>query len=242
MGDLALDVGNDCRGLDYHFGVMMKPSPEPTPSLQVNYQPERSWLDRVRRLSEHPLIWPLVTAAMLMALLLLGLYTWQVHLDRRVVSAQMEILQAEIAGLQSQVEDLQLLNSGLYQQLSEREDQLALFANAMRVIALEGTEDAPTARGTFYTGDDTSLLVLQGLPSLPQSKVYELWLIPSVGEPISAGLVSVEERGSTTVNIDMTGKAQDFAAVGVSIEPAGGSPQPTGPIVLLGTVQVVDSR
>jgi anti-sigma-K factor RskA len=28
--------------------------------------------------------------------------------------------------------------------------------------------------------------------------------------------------------------AQNFAAVGVSIEPVGGSPTPTGPIVLLG--------
>jgi hypothetical protein len=210
--------------------------------MQVDYQRERSRLDGVRRLSEHPLMWPLLTAAMLTVLLLLGFYTWQVHRDQRMALAQVEILQADLAGLQSQVEDLQTLNSGLHQQLSEREDQLTLFANAMRVIALEGTEDAPTARGTLYTGDDTSLLVLQGLPSLPQRQVYELWLIPSDGEPIPAGLIRVEESGSTTVNVDMADKPQDFAAVGISIEPAAGSPQPTGPIVLLGTVQGGDSR
>jgi hypothetical protein len=221
---------------------MMKPSPEPIPSIQVDYRQEMSRLAKVGRLFEHPLIWPILAVVMLMALLFLGFYTWKVHHDQRIALAQVDILQANVAGLQSQVEELQVLNSGLHQQLIERENQIALFANAMRVIALEGTEDAPAARGTFYTGDASSLLVLRGLPPLPQSETYKLWLIPSDGEPIPAGLVRVEKSGATTVSIDMIDKAQDFAAVGVSIEPAGGSPQPTGPIVLLGIVQIADSR
>jgi anti-sigma-K factor RskA len=184
----------------------------------------------------------MLVAMMLTALLLLSLYTWQVHRDQGIAIAQINNLQAEMVSLHAQIEDLQILNSGLNEQLSERENQITLFANAMRVIALEGTEDAPAAKGTFYTGDVTSVLVLQGLPSLPSSQIYELWLIPSDGDPIPAGLARVEESGATTVNIDMTDKAHNFAAVGVSIEPAGGSPQPTGPIVLLGTVQIADSR
>jgi hypothetical protein len=220
----------------------MKSSPEPIHSIKADYDRDRSPIDKLRRLSENPLIWPTLAVVMLTTFLLLSFYIRKIQHDQGITLAQVSALQMDLADLHSQLEDLQTLNVELSQQLSERENQIALFANAMRVIALEGTEDAPEARGTFYTGDATSLLVLQGLPPLPQRQTYELWLIPRDGEPIPAGLIHVEERGATTVNIDMAGKSQEFAAVGVSIEPAGGRPQPTGPIVLLGTVQVVGNR
>jgi anti-sigma-K factor RskA len=79
-------------------------------------------------------------------------------------------------------------------------------------------------------------LILNGLASLPADQTYELWLIPSDGDPVSAGLVQVTADGTTVSQIPMPSQPQEFAAVGLSIEPAGGSPQPTGPIVLLGTV------
>jgi hypothetical protein len=220
----------------------MKPSSEPVHTIQADFHKERRWLRRVRGVVAQPLFWPILTAALLIALLILSGYAWTVHRERGIALLQAKDFQADLATLQAEYEDLQTLTDGIYQQLVERENQLALFANAMRVIALEGTEDAPEARGTFYSGAVTGVLVLEDLPALSTNEVYQLWLIPSDGEPVAAGLVRVEERGATMIKIDMDGKAQDFAAVGVSIEPAGGSPQPTGTIVLLGTVNVAGGR
>jgi hypothetical protein len=220
----------------------MKPSSEPAHSIQVDLHKERPWLRRLRRLVEKPLFWPILTAALLVALLVLSGYTWTVHRERGIAQAQASVFQADLATLQAAYEDLQTLNDNIDQQLIEHKNQPGIVDSAMRVIALEGTEDAPEARGTFYSGAVTSVLVLEDLPTLSTNEVYQLWLIPSDGEPIAAGLVRVEERGATMIKIDMDGTAQDFAAVGVSIEPTGGSPQPTGPVVLLGTVNVAEGR
>lgn len=214
----------------------MKPSPEASHPMQVDFEQDRSSLAPVRRLSVN---WPTLAGALFIALLILGFYTWQIHREQAGLRAQMKALQADIIGLQAQVTELHILNDEIGQLLLEGG---TLFTNSMRVIALEGTEDAPTARGTFYAGDATGVLVLQDLPPLTQDEVYQIWLIPSDGSPIAAGLVRVEAEGATTVNIDMDGKSQEFAAVGVSTEPAGGSPQPTGPVVLLGTVNVGSGR
>jgi anti-sigma-K factor RskA len=53
---------------------------------------------------------------------------------------------------------------------------------------------------------------------------------------MSAELVQVDETGMSTTLIPKTIQPREFAAVGLSIEPASGSELPTGPIVLLGTI------
>lgn len=211
----------------------MKPSSESVHSMAGDFRPARSWIDR---LSGNPRFWPSLAATMLLALLILSFYTWKVHHEQTTTLAQFDILQAEMTSLQVQYQDLQRFSNGLTQQLRERESQIALFANATRIIALEGTEDAPQARGTFHVGATTSVLVLQGLPALRQDEIYQLWLIPSSGNPIAVGPVPVDEGTTTTINFELSEEMQAFAAVGISIEPTGGSSQPTGPIVLLGTV------
>ncbi|MHA6761077.1 anti-sigma factor [Streptacidiphilus sp. PAMC 29251] len=76
--------------------------------------------------------------------------------------------------------------------------------------------------------------VYRGLPALPPTKVYELWyskdgqMVPAGLVP--AGLVSGAGNGATM----LTGTPDGAAGVGVTVEPAGGSPKPTSaPVVLV---------
>jgi anti-sigma-K factor RskA len=71
---------------------------------------------------------------------------------------------------------------------------------------------------------------------LPENQTYQLWLIPADGDgaPLPSGLLAVQQAGVDSVTITLPDDATNYAAVGVSIEPAGGSPSPTGPIVLVG--------
>jgi anti-sigma-K factor RskA len=66
----------------------------------------------------------------------------------------------------------------------------------------------------------------------PSGKSYQLWLVPSSGAPVSAGLVDAnQQNGAVVVRLAPGLAAKAFA---VTLEPLGGRPQPTGPMVLVG--------
>jgi anti-sigma-K factor RskA len=66
----------------------------------------------------------------------------------------------------------------------------------------------------------------------PSGKSYQLWLVPSSGAPVDAGLVDAnQQNGAVVVRLTPGLAAKAFA---VTLEPLGGRPQPTGPMVLVG--------
>jgi anti-sigma-K factor RskA len=69
----------------------------------------------------------------------------------------------------------------------------------------------------------------------PANKSYQLWLVPMDGKPISAGLIEYSSGPIKpwTVKLPPGVAAKAFA---VTLEPEGGMPQPTGPMVLVGPV------
>jgi anti-sigma-K factor RskA len=68
----------------------------------------------------------------------------------------------------------------------------------------------------------------------PVNKSYQLWLVPMDGKPVSAGVI---DHGGP-INPWMMKLPQGMAAkaFAVTLEPEGGMPQPTGPMVLVGPV------
>ena len=76
---------------------------------------------------------------------------------------------------------------------------------------------------------DRAVIVTEDMVPAPEGKVYELWLMSPDDEFASAGLMP-QEPDQTLV---LDGEAADAAAVGITVEPAGGSTQPTtAPIAL----------
>ena len=75
-------------------------------------------------------------------------------------------------------------------------------------------------------------VVVEGLPDLGADQTYELWYIDDAGAD-SAGTFDVS--GSETWRV-LDGSFTPGVAVGITVEPAGGSPQPTTePIVVIAT-------
>jgi anti-sigma-K factor RskA len=76
---------------------------------------------------------------------------------------------------------------------------------------------------------NNAVLILRGLPAIPENQTYQVWLIAPNGERTSAGFV----RPQTDIPFisQPVSSAQDlanFVGMGMTIEPAGGSDQPTG--------------
>jgi anti-sigma-K factor RskA len=68
-------------------------------------------------------------------------------------------------------------------------------------------------------------LVAAHLPALASNRTFELWIIPAKGNPIPSGTFR-GEADATAVYV-RPGPVENAAAVAVTVEPEGGSPQPT---------------
>ena len=97
-------------------------------------------------------------------------------------------------------------------------------------VGVEGP-DGSFARLVRSTSRDAAVLLVEGMDPAPRDHTYELWLIEDEAAT-SAGLFDVDGDGRTLQLID--GDLVGAGAVGVTVEPAGGSPQPTTePLMLI---------
>ncbi|MEM7297735.1 MAG: anti-sigma factor [Bacteroidota bacterium] len=99
-------------------------------------------------------------------------------------------------------------------------------------VVMAGTDNAPEALATVYWNESTSdvYLNIQNLKKLSQEQQYQLWAIID-GKPVDAGVFDLE---SDQVLMAMKSIGDGAAAFAVTIEPKGGSENPT-----LETMQVL---
>lgn len=105
----------------------------------------------------------------------------------------------------------------------------------MQAVLLNSTAAAPQASGYLLISakGDRGALVVDDLPLLPPDSAYQLWLIRD-GQRTSGALFSVDEAGYGLTWITAPDSLFSYSEFGVSIEPSGGSPGPTGVKVLSG--------
>lgn len=108
---------------------------------------------------------------------------------------------------------------------------------SLRTVLLQGTNTAPNATGLLVISLDGShgTIVVDHLPVLGESQQYQLWLIRD-GKRTSGGVFSVDEKGYKGMYIKSPEPLSSYTGVGITIEPAGGSPGPTGEKVLGGAL------
>ena len=100
-------------------------------------------------------------------------------------------------------------------------------------VEMTGTEQAPTARGVLSAAGPIGVLVVYDLPPLDVSQQYQLWLIQD-GQRTNGGVFSVDQTGFAQLQVEAPQPLLKYSAFGVTVEPAGGSPGPTGAKVLGG--------
>jgi len=148
-----------------------------------------------------------------------------------------------IAGLQGEIHSLSLDVAKLQQDLTASREEVRQARQALQVLAapgvqsvvLAGLEPTSGATGHTYVNPQSrdALFYAFNLPPLASEKTYQLWYIAG-GKPVSAGTFAVDPRGTGSVRVERVADAKDIQAWAVTIEPQGGVPQPTGPMVLKG--------
>ena len=85
-----------------------------------------------------------------------------------------------------------------------------------------------TATVSISPSHDALVVRMKDVPPPPAGKVYQMWLIPKDGStPVSQGLMDAEALSKPAL-VKGIGSA---AALGITVEPAGGSAVPTSPTV-----------
>lgn len=120
---------------------------------------------------------------------------------------------------------------------NERLRHIQRVVAAADVLRVDLKAQADGGRGTgraFWSRSTGLVFVADQLPALPAGRVYQLWTITGTAAA-SAGVLTPQADGTAVHTAPVAGDAVRPDAFGVTIEPEGGSPVPTLPIVLLGT-------
>jgi len=203
------------------------PRRRPNPLRQVQQQAQ-SWLDLATG-------WKLATVGAVSAVCILLAATYALQRDLNQLKMTLTTVQGQLTTLETTNRELQQINGALQEQVQQQRTQWASLVNVNQVVTLAANDTDANASGMLFVNNDSLTLLVHGLEPLPSSQTYQLWLIPAGSNPVPSGLVTLTAADGPSVVTGLPREAEEFAAVGLSIEPAAGSPQPTGPIVLLGT-------
>jgi anti-sigma-K factor RskA len=129
--------------------------------------------------------------------------------------------------------------SSLKQEQTERDGQYGSQQTAIAMLAYPSTQtisfDQTGISGSLLVDKKRNLLAVfaWNLPSPPAGKTYQMWLIDPKEDRTSGGfLVSENTQPFVMAVIKSPQPLTGFVGFGITLEPVGGSPKPTGPRVL----------
>ncbi len=215
--EIAQPIGNSQTSSQFHSKISQNVAPFPD-------------VKQARKGAGFSFI-PWALAASLAVCSIVGLLAW------RNAKLESESSKNQVASVQSESEKLR-------NQLNQENDKIyelarinqALRSPNSRVIELAGQEVAPSSSANIYWDTNGNQWVVAGnLPAAPEGKVYQLWFVTSEAK-ISAGLIKTDDKGHAFTVIDVPKEITNLAAAAITLEPVGGSAQPTMPIYTVGKI------
>lgn len=119
----------------------------------------------------------------------------------------------------------------------------AFFGPEVHVVSLSEPEQKPKMR--VYWNHTRNLFVVTAfnVPAPPAGKTYQLWAMVKGKPPVSMGTFNTDASGRATALIQVASSVIDAGHIddcALTLEPAGGSPQPTETPRLIGAWRHVD--
>jgi anti-sigma-K factor RskA len=133
--------------------------------------------------------------------------------------------------------------SGMVEQERVAGDQARRVADVLHAADATPYEILPVSMKTkmpagkaIYSRDRSGLIfVASNLQAVPAQKAYELWLIPTKGAPIPAGMFKPDAHGNAMVMNPPLPPGVEAKAFAITVEPEQGSAAPTSAIVMMST-------
>ena len=168
-----------------------------------------------------------LAAAATLAAVVSGALAWRAHSESARLRGELAVAQERAAALDRQIVALRA-TAAYAQQIAA-----VLRAADLGRVELAGQTGAREASGRIlWSASEGVVFVATHLPPLPRGRVYQLWVVAD--KPHSAGIVVPDAAGRLNMisSEPVVARPKAFA---LTVEPEGGRPAPTGPMVLVGS-------
>ena len=156
--------------------------------------------------------------------------------------ARLEEARAELVRKEHEIRALADRGEERSGELASLRRELAEMAGKLALVTQPGAEACPlrppsgpgAARGVVYVAADHQhwLLRTTGLPPVPADRTYQLWFVTDRG-PVSGGTFSTV--AGADAELGSPSMPRGITAMAITVEPAGGAPEPSGEPVLYGS-------
>ena len=150
-------------------------------------------------------------------------------LYRRTIALETEVSRLGVE-LQTKERDL----------LAQKAEFDQLLARSGQMVSLAGGDVSPQASAKLFWDKKRQQWVIFffNLPAAPPDRQYQFWYITKDQRKVSAAVLKQTDLSQGKLTLELPADiAPNVAAAGLTLEPAGGSPQPTGQLYLVGSIQ-----
>lgn len=166
-------------------------------------------------------------AAVLFLISSLGLFFFNQNLETDLQSQKELVAERETT--------IRLLET----EVEQKSELLAILeARDVDLVLMDGLDVNPNGFGKVVWDKDNGQALLQvaNMPAVPTAKEYQLWFVIN-NQPFSAGVFAVNDpTRDNFFKIQELNQSASQGAFAITLEPEGGSPQPTGDMYMLGAL------
>src|SRR5712671_5601343 len=141
---------------------------------------------------------------------------------------QMEIQTTQLAELRREMKLATLQSQALQNQLDEGRmvASVMMSPDSMPLKLMPKDKNMPMVHAYLHPHMGVAITAEQ-MPSMPAARTLQLWFVPKTGKPMSIAIFHPDTQGQIAVIAPVNMPRNEIAALAVTEEPAGGSPQPT---------------
>ncbi|MDB5102282.1 MAG: putative anti-sigmaE protein [Cyanobacteria bacterium RYN_339] len=183
-------------------------------------------LPRLVFVAQKQMVWTAAAVVLATGLLLTSTGLYREHQELGMYRIQQAALADQIGSMMNEEQ-------------AARRDAEMLAGTDVRMVAMQTQPMAKSAEAWVYWSPTRHawLATFKGLPDAGPNKTYQLWAV-TPGKKVSMGTFVTDKQGVARVRGSLPQDGKPVAAA-VTLEPAGGMPGPTGPMVMVGPIKAL---
>jgi anti-sigma-K factor RskA len=141
---------------------------------------------------------------------------------------QMQVDTGRLRDLRQQVRIAELRNRDLQERLAlgQMVTSVMMSPDSMPLKLMPKDRSMPMVHAYLHPNMGVALTA-EKMPEMPPARTLQLWYMPKKGQPVSLGTFKPDAQGQVQMVAPVHVPMDQIAALEISEEPAGGSPEPT---------------